>query len=85
MTYLDRLKLADRPANPKDRIVFIEQRILPTLELCKRLEGDKLIVAGGPLSGAIALSLMVTPLTFEVRMQAVQARLDPMKTQAGAR
>ena len=110
MNYLVRLKL-DHPANPKDGIVFIEQRILPTLELCKRLEGDKKIVAVGPLSGALALSLIVNagsaqerdalitslpvwplmettviPLTaFDVRMQAVQARLDQMKTQGGAR
>jgi hypothetical protein len=34
--------------------------ILPTLELCKRLEAEKQIVAGGPLSGAVALSLIVS-------------------------
>lgn len=59
MNYLVQLKLADRPTNPQEGIVFIEQFILPTLELCKKLEAEKKIIAGGPLSGAIALSLIV--------------------------
>jgi muconolactone delta-isomerase len=111
MNYVVQLKLASRPATPQEGIVFIEQFILPTLELCKRLEAEKKIVAGGPLSGAVAFSLIVsaesvqdlddlitslpvwprmettvTPLTtFDVRMQAVRARLEQMKTQGGAR
>jgi muconolactone delta-isomerase len=110
MNYLVQLKLASRPDTPQEGIVFIEQFILPTLELCKRLEADKRIVAGGPLSGAIALALIVsaesaerlddlitslpvwprmettvTPLsTFDVRMQAIRARIEQLKTQAGA-
>jgi muconolactone delta-isomerase len=99
------LKLVSRPDTPQEGIVFIEQFILPTLELCKRLEAEKKIVAGGPLSGAVALSLIVsaesaqelddlitslpvwprmettvTPLsTFDVRMQAVRARLEQLR------
>jgi muconolactone delta-isomerase len=38
----------------------MEQFILPTLDLCKRLQSEKKIVAGGPVSGAIALSLIVS-------------------------
>jgi muconolactone delta-isomerase len=109
MNYLVQLKLASRPDTPREGIVFIEQFILPTLELCKRLEAEKKIVAGGPLSGAVALSLIlsaesaqelddlitslpvwprmettVTPLsTFDVRMQAVRARLEQLKAQGG--
>jgi muconolactone delta-isomerase len=109
MNYLVQLKLASRPDTPQEGIVFIEQFILPTLELCKRLEAEKKIVAGGPLSGAVALSLIlsaesaqelddlitslpvwprmettVTPLsTFDVRMQAVRARLEQLKAQGG--
>ncbi len=60
MNYLVQLKLATRPAKPEEGIVFIEQFILPTLELCKKLETEKKIVAGGPLSGAIALSLVLS-------------------------
>ena len=60
MNYLVQLKLANRPANQHEGAVFIEQFILPTLELCKKLEAEKKIVAGGPLSGAIALSLIVS-------------------------
>jgi muconolactone delta-isomerase len=111
MNYLVQLKPASRPETPQEGIVFIEQFILPTLEPCKRLEAEKKIVAGGPLSGAVALSLIVsaesaqelddlitslpvwprmettvTPLnTFDVRMQAVRARIEQLKTQGGAR
>ena len=105
MNYLVQLKLASRPETPQEGSVFIEQFILPTLEMCKRLEAEKKIVAGGPLSGAIALALIVnaksaeeldgvitslpvwprmettvTPLsTFDVRMQAVRARLEDLR------
>lgn len=60
MNYWVQLKLAGRPTNSQEGIVFIEQFILPTLELCKKLEAEKKIIAGGPLSGAIALSLIVS-------------------------
>jgi muconolactone delta-isomerase len=60
MNDLVQLKLASRPDTPQEGIVFMEQFILPTLDLCKRLESEKKIVAGGPLSGAIALSLIVS-------------------------
>jgi muconolactone delta-isomerase len=60
MNYLVQLKLASRPDTSQEGIVFIEQFILPTLDLCKRLEAEKKIVAGGPLSGAIALCLIVS-------------------------
>jgi muconolactone delta-isomerase len=60
MNYLVQLKLASRPATPQEGTVFIEQFILPTLELCKKLEAEKRIVAGGPQSGAIALALIVS-------------------------
>src|ERR1700722_16993884 len=60
MNYLVQLKLTSRPDTSQEGIVFIEQFILPTLDLCKRLEAEKKIVAGGPLSGAIALSLIVS-------------------------
>ena len=107
MNYLVQLKLADRPTTPQEGIVFVEQVILPTLELCKSLEAEGKIAAGGPVSGAIALSLIVkaesaqeldnlisslpvwpqmettvTPLsTFDVRIEAVRARLEQLKTQ----
>lgn len=109
MNYVVQLKLANRPTDQEEGIVFIEQFILPTLERCKKLAAEKKIVAGGPLSGAIALSLIVsaesaqeldkvitslpvwplmettvTPLsTFDVRMQAVRARLEQLKGQGG--
>jgi muconolactone delta-isomerase len=65
MNYLVQMKLASRPANPQEGKVFIEQMILPTLELCKKLESEKKIVAGGPVSGSIALSLIVSAKSAE--------------------
>jgi muconolactone delta-isomerase len=59
MNYLVQLRLATRPANPQEGKFFIEQMVLPTLELCKKLEAEKKIIAGGPVSGSIALSLIV--------------------------
>jgi hypothetical protein len=62
MKYLVQMKLANpsRPATPQEGIIFMEQFILPTLELCKRLEAERKILAGGPASGAVALSLIVS-------------------------
>lgn len=62
MNYLVQMKLANssRPATPREGTVFIEQFILPTLELCKRLEAERKILAGGPMSGAVALSLIIS-------------------------
>ncbi len=61
MKYLVRMKLADsgRPATAQAGIAFIEQLILPTLELCRKLESRNKILAGGPVSGAVALALIV--------------------------
>jgi muconolactone delta-isomerase len=45
---------------PSDGVGFIEELILPTLERCKKLQEDKKILAGGPMSGAVSLALIVT-------------------------
>ncbi|MDA8170885.1 MAG: hypothetical protein M0Z48_03550 [Nitrospiraceae bacterium] len=61
MQYLVQLRLSssDRPMTPEDGVAFIEQFIFPTLELCKKLQEEKKIAAGGPVSGAVALALIV--------------------------
>jgi muconolactone delta-isomerase len=61
MKYLVQMKLvnSNRPATPEEGVAFIEQIILPTLELCGKFEAEKRIIAGGPVSGSIALSLIV--------------------------
>ncbi len=61
MKYLVQMKLADsgRPTAAEAGIAFIEQLILPTLELCRELEFENKILAGGPVSGAVALVLIV--------------------------
>jgi muconolactone delta-isomerase len=61
MQYLVQLKLSNsaRPTTQEDGIAFLEQYIFPTLELCKKLQEEKKILAGGPLSGTVALALIV--------------------------
>ena len=67
MQYLVQLRLSNsaRPMSPDDGIAFIEEFILPTLEKCKKLEEEKKMLAGGPLSGAVALALIVTADTAQ--------------------
>lgn len=62
MNYLVQMTLASphRPAVPQEGVDFIEQVILPTLALCNKLQAEKKILAGGPMSGSIALSFIVS-------------------------
>jgi muconolactone delta-isomerase len=62
MQYLVQMKLVPqaRPTNTEEGTAFIEQFIFPTLELCKKLLEQKKILAGGPMSGAIALAFIVS-------------------------
>ncbi len=55
------MKLADsgRAASPQEGATFIEQFVLPSLDLCKKLQDEQKILAGGPVAGAIALALVV--------------------------
>lgn len=61
MQYLVQLRLSSsaRPMRPDEGIAFIEQLIFPTLDQCKRLQAEGKILAGGPVSGAVALVLIV--------------------------
>jgi len=61
MQYLVQMRLANvgRPTTSEDGIAFIEQVILPTLERCNQLQTEHKILAGGPMSGAVALVLIV--------------------------
>lgn len=61
MQYLVQLRLASsgRPTSPKDGIAFIEDLIFPTLERCEKLQEEKKILAGGAISGSVALALIV--------------------------
>jgi muconolactone delta-isomerase len=61
MQYLVQMKLVapGRPTTPEEGAAFIEQFILPTLELCQKMQSEKTILAGGPMSGAVALVLLV--------------------------
>src|SRR5262245_52610735 len=55
------MKLADsgRAGTAQDGVTLIEQLIVPTLELCKRLERERKILAGGPVVGSVALALIL--------------------------
>jgi muconolactone delta-isomerase len=62
MLYLVQLRLKSS-ASPKTReegVAFIEQYIYPTLELGKKLQEEKKIIAGGPVSGTVALAFIVS-------------------------
>jgi muconolactone delta-isomerase len=61
MQYLVQMKLVApaRPTSSEEGIAFIEQLILPTLECCKELQRERKIIAGGPMSGAVAPVLVV--------------------------
>jgi muconolactone delta-isomerase len=62
MQYLVQMRLSSsaRPMTQEDGVVFIKQYIFPTLELCKKLQEEKKILACGPTSGAVALALIVS-------------------------
>jgi muconolactone delta-isomerase len=59
--YLVQLRLSSsaRPMRPDEGTAFIEQLIFPTLDQCKKLQAEGKILAGGPVSGAVALALIV--------------------------
>ena len=61
MQYLVQMKIVPlgRPMSSEEGAVFFEEFIRPTLELCKKLEDEKQILAGGPISGTIGLALVV--------------------------
>ena len=62
MQYLVQMKLVSqgRPMKPEEGVAFFEEFIRPTLELGKKLQDEKKILAGGPVSGAIALAMIVS-------------------------
>jgi len=61
MQYLVQMELVapGRPTIAGDGQTFIEKYILPTLELCNKMQSENKILAGGPISGAIGLVLVV--------------------------
>jgi muconolactone delta-isomerase len=67
MQYLVQMRLANpsRPTTADEGLIFIEQYILPTLERCEELQSHDKIIAGGPVSGAVALDLIVNADTAQ--------------------
>jgi muconolactone delta-isomerase len=61
MQYLVQMKLVPqgRPMNAGAGVSFFEEFIRPTLELGKKLHDENKILAGGPISGAIGLAMIV--------------------------
>jgi muconolactone delta-isomerase len=62
MQYLVQLRLSasSRPTSPEQGVALIEKAILPTLERCTELQAEGSILAGGPVSGSVALALIVS-------------------------
>jgi muconolactone delta-isomerase len=61
MQYLVQMKIVAqaRPSTLAEGVVFFDEYIHPTLQLCEKLQDDGKILAGGPISGAIGLVLLV--------------------------
>jgi muconolactone delta-isomerase len=61
MQYLVQMKIVPegRPMSAEEGVAFFEEFIHPTLEQCKKLEAEKKILAGGPISGNIGLALVI--------------------------
>jgi muconolactone delta-isomerase len=61
MQYLVHMRLAAaaRPTTAEEGRTLAEQFILPTLARCEELAAQKKILAGGPVSGTIAIVLIV--------------------------
>jgi hypothetical protein len=67
MQYLVQMRLANssRPTTAELGLAFIEQHIFPTLERCEQFRRENTIIAGGPVSGAVALDLIVNAETAQ--------------------
>ena len=67
MQYLVQMKLAaySRPKTPQEGAAFMAGYIFPSLEMCKRLEAERKILAGGPMSGTIGIALIVQAETAQ--------------------
>ena len=65
MQYLVQMKLVaqSRPTTPEEGIAFVEQVIFPSLEMCKKMQEEKKILAGGPISGTIGMAMIVNANT----------------------
>jgi len=61
MQYLVQMKLVayGRPTTTEEGLTFIEQVIFPTLETCKKMQEEKKILTGGPISGSIGVAMIV--------------------------
>lgn len=61
MQYLVQMKIVPegRPKSEEEGEIFFKEFIHPTLELCKKLQDEEKILAGGPISGTIGLALIV--------------------------
>lgn len=67
MQYLVQLRLvtSSRPKTADEGLAFIERYILPTLERCEQLQSQGKVAAGGPVSGTVALDLIVNADTAQ--------------------
>ncbi len=61
MQYLVQMKLATygRPTTPLEGAIFIADYIFPSLDMCKKLQEEKKILAGGPMSGTIGIVMVI--------------------------
>lgn len=61
MQYLVQMKLVahGRPTTAEEEISFIERVIFPSVDMCKRMQEEKKVLAGGPISATIGIAMIV--------------------------
>jgi len=61
MQYLVEMELSSnsRSKTAQEGVVFIERYVLPTLELCNKLQDEKKIIAGGPVLCSVQFALII--------------------------
>src|SRR5260370_22072122 len=61
MQYLVQMNLvtSGRPTTAEAGLTLIKQVIFPSLELCRKMQDEKKILSAGPVSGNIALAIIV--------------------------
>lgn len=80
MQYLVQMKLATsgRPTSVQEGANFIEESIFPTLELCKKLQEEKKILAGGVMR-------IAGPQIHNPTLAAASARILAMRSKVSRR
>jgi muconolactone delta-isomerase len=59
MEYLVEMTLASTPKTPEEGIMLMENYILPTLAIAKKLKQESKIISGGPMVGKVGIAMIM--------------------------